>query len=97
MYHNAIEHFSAFSYPDVADLAIELVRQRLVHHRGTTVVGDTAWDMTAARRGGADAIGVLTGGWSREELLAAGARAVVEGLRELGPSDPHAPVRSTLG
>lgn len=46
-------------------------------------VGDTVWDVMAARACGADAIGVLSGGWSREELRAAGARIAVTGVVEL--------------
>ena len=40
------------------------------------VVGDTVWDIEAARRAGLDCICVLTGGGSRTDLLAAGAVAV---------------------
>ena len=51
------------------------------------VVGDSVWDMEAARRVGVPAYGVLTGGTSRAELAEAGAEAVyrdpVELLAEL--------------
>lgn len=51
------------------------------------VVGDSVWDLEAARRAGVPAYGVLTGGTSRAELLEAGAEAVyrdpVELLAEL--------------
>jgi len=45
------------------------------------LVGDTPWDLRAAERAGVPAIGVLTGGFAREELD--GAAAVFEGLPEL--------------
>jgi phosphoglycolate phosphatase-like HAD superfamily hydrolase len=37
------------------------------------VVGDSVWDLLAARRAGALGIGVLSGGYGREELERAGA------------------------
>lgn len=42
------------------------------------VVGDAVWDLEAARRAGHSAVGVLTGGISRCELLEAGAVDVFE-------------------
>ncbi|MBM9504159.1 HAD family hydrolase [Actinacidiphila acididurans] len=39
-------------------------------------VGDAVWDVQAAGKAGVPCLGLLTGGWSREELLAAGAEAV---------------------
>jgi HAD superfamily hydrolase (TIGR01549 family) len=48
------------------------------------MVGDTAWDVEAARKAGVDTtICVMTGGWSRQELLDAGAAAVHESIGEL--------------
>ncbi len=47
------------------------------------VVGDAVWDIEAARRAGYPAIGLLTGGISRCELLAAGAVDVFEDPAEL--------------
>lgn len=44
------------------------------------VVGDSAWDMQAATRMGASAIGVATGGTSERELEAAGAVITFPGL-----------------
>ncbi|MEA2684361.1 MAG: hypothetical protein QOK05_2689 [Chloroflexota bacterium] len=44
----------------------------------TMAVGDTGWDIEAARRTGIGCIAVLTGGWSAAELEAAGAVAVYE-------------------
>jgi HAD superfamily hydrolase (TIGR01549 family) len=44
--------------------------------QGTFVVGDSVWDIEAARRTGLECICVLTGGTSPLDLLAAGAAAV---------------------
>jgi phosphoglycolate phosphatase-like HAD superfamily hydrolase len=40
------------------------------------VVGDSVWDLLAARRAGALGIGLLSGGYGREELERAGAYRV---------------------
>ena len=47
------------------------------------MVGDTVWDCEAAGRAGIDAIGLLSGGFSRQELTAAGARVTFESIAEL--------------
>jgi phosphoglycolate phosphatase-like HAD superfamily hydrolase len=40
------------------------------------VVGDSVWDLLAARRAGALGVGLLSGGYGREELERAGAYSV---------------------
>lgn len=47
------------------------------------VIGDAVWDMLASRRSGALGVGVLTGGYGREELVAAGAYRVYADVGEL--------------
>jgi HAD superfamily hydrolase (TIGR01509 family) len=47
------------------------------------LVGDSTWDCVAARKAGLETIGVLTGGFSGEELREAGAACVFESLGEL--------------
>ena len=47
------------------------------------MVGDTNWDCEAAARAGIETIGVMTGGFSEQELRDAGAVAVFESLQEL--------------
>ena len=42
------------------------------------VVGDSVWDLLAARRAGALGVGLLSGGYGREELIYAGAFRVYE-------------------
>jgi HAD superfamily hydrolase (TIGR01509 family) len=46
--------------------------------RDSLVVGDSVWDLLAARRAGALGIGLLSGGYGREELIYAGAFRVYE-------------------
>jgi HAD superfamily hydrolase (TIGR01509 family) len=46
-------------------------------------VGDTTWDVIAAAKVGVATVAVQTGGWSRAELLDAGAKAVYADPREL--------------
>jgi HAD superfamily hydrolase (TIGR01509 family) len=46
-------------------------------------VGDTGWDVEAAARAGLETICVITGGWSAQELLDAGAAAVYGSIEEL--------------
>jgi len=47
------------------------------------MIGDTPWDVEAARKASIPAICVLTGGFARAELEEAGAAAVFEGAEEL--------------
>jgi HAD superfamily hydrolase (TIGR01509 family) len=47
------------------------------------MVGDSTWDCEAAKRAGLETIGVLTGGFSPEELRDAGAACVFERLEDL--------------
>lgn len=48
-----------------------------------TMVGDSPWDVHAAQRAGIPAIGVLTGGFCRQDLQDAGAAAVVSTPEQL--------------
>jgi HAD superfamily hydrolase (TIGR01509 family) len=47
------------------------------------VVGDSIWDLLAARRAGALGVGLLSGGYGQEELERAGAYRVYEDPRDL--------------
>jgi HAD superfamily hydrolase (TIGR01509 family) len=47
------------------------------------MVGDTPWDVEAAKRAGIETVCVLTGGFSRDELEEAGAATVFESIVEL--------------
>jgi HAD superfamily hydrolase (TIGR01549 family) len=48
------------------------------------MVGDTPWDIEAARKAGLKTATVITGGFSEQELRDAGAAAVYDSLLELG-------------
>ena len=52
--------------------------------RDAVMLGDTPWDVEAARRAGVETVCVLTGGFSAAELHEAGAVAVFESVAELG-------------
>jgi HAD superfamily hydrolase (TIGR01509 family) len=47
------------------------------------MAGDSTWDCEAAKRAGIATIGVLTGGFSDQELLDAGAACVFERIEDL--------------
>ncbi len=47
------------------------------------MLGDTPWDVEAARRAGIETVAVVTGGYSEEELRDAGAVAVFDSLESL--------------
>ena len=47
------------------------------------MVGDTPWDIEAARKAGIETVAVITGGFSRAELEEAGAAVVFESVAEL--------------
>ena len=88
--------------PDLFLAAAALLGVNPVH---AMVVGDSVWDLLAARRAGALGIGLLSGGYGREELERAGAYRVYAdpgdllthadevGLRSLtGPHEPDRPL-----
>lgn len=60
------------------DLFIQAAAVLGVDLRSSLVVGDSVWDLLAARRAGALGIGLLSGGYGREELERAGAYRVYE-------------------
>jgi HAD superfamily hydrolase (TIGR01509 family) len=47
------------------------------------MIGDSVWDVKAAKAAGVPTLAVLTGGFSREELREAGAAEVVESIAQL--------------
>jgi HAD superfamily hydrolase (TIGR01509 family) len=65
--------------PDLVKAALELVDG----DRKAVLVGDSTWDCEAAGRAGVRSIGVLTGGFSEEELREAGAERVYRRLPDL--------------
>jgi HAD superfamily hydrolase (TIGR01509 family) len=66
-----------YAKPD-PDLFLTAAAKIEVDIRDSIVVGDSIWDLLAARRAGALGIGLLSGGYGREELIHAGAFRVYD-------------------
>ena len=73
----------AHAKPD-PDLFLVAASRLGVEIDSSIVVGDSVWDMLAARRAGALGVGLLSGGYGEEELERAGAYRVYE-----DPADLH--------
>jgi HAD superfamily hydrolase (TIGR01509 family) len=69
-----------YAKPD-PDLFLEAARRLGVAIGDSVVVGDSVWDLLAARRAHAIGVGLLSGGYGEDELTRAGAYRVYE--------DPH--------
>lgn len=65
------------------DLFIEAARRLHVDVRDTVVVGDSIWDLLAARRARALGVGLLSGGTAADELERAGALRVYQDANDL--------------
>ena len=72
----------AHAKPD-PDLFLAAAERLGVDMADTVVVGDSVWDLLAARRARALGIGLLSGGYGREELERAGADRVYEDPADL--------------
>jgi HAD superfamily hydrolase (TIGR01509 family) len=66
-----------YAKPD-PDLFIEAARRLGTTTAGSYVIGDSIWDMIAAARCGALGIGLLSGGYGRDELERSGALRVYD-------------------
>ncbi len=66
--------------PDLFLAAAELIGQPI---GSACVVGDSVWDMLAARRAGALGVGLLSGGYGEDELVRASAYRVYEDPADL--------------
>src|SRR5262249_26386549 len=66
--------------PDLFLAAAEALQAPIEH---AMVVGDSIWDLLAARRAGALGIGLLSGGYGADELQSAGAYRVYEDPADL--------------
>jgi HAD superfamily hydrolase (TIGR01509 family) len=71
-----------YAKPD-PDLFLTAARRIGVDIRQTNVVGDSVWDLLAAQRARALGIGLLSGGYGREELIYSGAYRVFEDPADL--------------
>ena len=74
--------------PDLVHAALE----KAGGGESALMVGDSVWDVEAAKRAGLPTLAVLTGGFSEAELREAGALQVVESIDELR-IDPQIPQR----
>ncbi len=79
--------------PDIFETAMERVG---LDPERTIVVGDSIWDVRAARAAGLGCIGVEAGGFSRHELLEDGALAVYRDAAELCAQLRTSPVSSLM-
>ena len=68
-------------HPDLVEAALEKAGTR-----DAVMIGDSVWDVEAAKRAEIPTIAVLTGGYSEAELRDAGAAEVFESIGELGSS-----------
>ena len=66
--------------PDLFLTAAELIEADI---ESSVVVGDSVWDLLAARRARSLGVGVLSGGYGREELIQSGAYRVYDDPRDL--------------
>jgi HAD superfamily hydrolase (TIGR01509 family) len=74
--------------PDLIGVALQKAGEL-----SAVMVGDTVWDVEAAARADVKTIGVLSGGFSEDELLGAGAVAVYEGPAALAADLGSTPLR----
>jgi HAD superfamily hydrolase (TIGR01549 family) len=72
-------------HPDIVNAALEKAGTH-----DAVMVGDSRWDIEAARNAGLSTVCVITGGWSEQELRDHGAAGVYDSLVELRRSlDEH--------
>ena len=71
-----------YAKPD-PDLFLAAARRLDVDIRESVVVGDSVWDLLAARRAHALGVGLLSGGYGREELFFSGAYRVYDDPQDL--------------
>jgi phosphoglycolate phosphatase-like HAD superfamily hydrolase len=71
-----------YAKPD-PDLFLSAAEALQVDAQTCCVVGDSIWDMLAARRAGALGIGLLSGGYGRDELERSSAYRVYEDPADL--------------
>jgi len=64
--------------PDLVLAAIEKAEGEVA-----AMVGDSTWDIEAAKRAGLETVALMTGGFSEDELLEAGAVSVFESMQSL--------------
>ena len=75
------------------DLVNSAVKQVGGSAEDAVMVGDTPWDVHAARAAGVETLAVLTGGFAIEELRESGAVDVFESVAELRARLDRTPLR----
>jgi HAD superfamily hydrolase (TIGR01549 family) len=75
-------------HPDIVNAALAKAGTK-----DAVMVGDSRWDIEAARHAGLETVAVIAGGWSKQELLDYGAVAVFESLVELRQRLDETPLR----
>jgi HAD superfamily hydrolase (TIGR01509 family) len=75
--------------PDLVNAALEKAGTR-----EGVMLGDTPWDVEAARKAGIETVCLMTGGFSEAELRDAGAAAVFESVEELRKNIATTPLGS---
>jgi HAD superfamily hydrolase (TIGR01509 family) len=77
--------------PDLVHVALERAGKPPAD---AVMLGDSPWDVKAALEAGVQTLAVITGGFSREELLDAGALLVFESVAELCDSLDQTPLQA---
>jgi membrane protein len=77
------------------DIFAAAVKKAGVAPEEALVIGDTPYDVLAAKRAGVAAIGLLSGGFPEEDLRAAGAIAVYRDAADLLAQWDSSPIRSS--
>ena len=67
--------------PDIFEAALKKLGK--IKKKNVIVIGDTAYDAEAAAKINLKTIGVLTGGWTKSELLSAGCSEVYRDIEEI--------------
>jgi membrane protein len=78
--------------PDIFAAAVDKAG---IRPQEALVIGDTPYDVLAANRAGVQAIGLLSGGFSEEDLRAAGAIAVYRDAADLLDQWDSSPIKSS--
>jgi HAD superfamily hydrolase (TIGR01549 family) len=80
--------------PDLVEAALEKAEGRKA--ADAVMLGDSVWDVAAAKRAGIPTIAVISGGYAEDELRGAGAVAVFESIEDLR-REPEAIERALEG
>lgn len=79
--------------PDIVEIALARAGVPAVD---AVFVGDSVWDAKASARAGVSSIGVLSGGISRAELMAAGAGFVYDDVAQLAEQIQESPIATLV-